>query len=102
MSLSVFTVPFASSQCTVPVVIRGAWFSFENGKNTLTEFDPDTMSGRGRCILMKEEYHVNYTFVFQNQACYSCVKILVRTVNVLEKTECKVQGKACDFLQIVC
>ncbi|KAL0277851.1 UNVERIFIED_CONTAM: hypothetical protein PYX00_004986 [Menopon gallinae] len=85
--LIAFSVPFTSAQCTVPVVVRGAWFSFENGQNTLTEFDPETMSGRGRCIAMKEEFHVNYTFVFQNEFCYFCVKILVRTVNVLEKIE---------------
>jgi len=43
---------------------------------------------------MIEEYHVNYTFVFRDtntpttyDSCYHCVKLIVRTVNVLEKLE---------------
>lgn len=38
---------------------------------------------------MLEEYHVNYTFVFRKNVCYHCVKLIVRTVNVLEKLEGK-------------
>lgn len=48
------------------------------------------MTNRGKCVNMLEEYHVNYTFVFQNEACYHCVKLIVRTVNVLEKLEGKI------------
>ncbi|CAL7952352.1 unnamed protein product [Xylocopa violacea] len=76
-----------SSPCQIPLVVRGSWFSWENGKNTLTEINGETMTGRGRCVNMLEEYHVNYTFIFQNEECYHCVKLIVRTVNVLEKLE---------------
>lgn len=93
-----FFFPVVSSQvpqvpqiqeCHIPFKIRGSWFSWENGQNTLTEFNADSMTKKGHCIASLEEYHVNYTFVFQNQYCYFCVKILVRTVNVLEKMESK-------------
>ncbi|PNF31490.1 hypothetical protein B7P43_G00751 [Cryptotermes secundus] len=76
-----------SAACTIPFIIRGAWFSWENGQNTLTEINAETMTRKGYCIALKEEYHVNYTFVFQDNKCYHCVKLLVRTVNVLEKLE---------------
>ncbi|XP_016916208.1 uncharacterized protein LOC108000412 [Apis cerana] len=76
-----------SNPCQIPLIIRGSWFSWENGRNTLTEINAETMTNRGKCVNMLEEYHVNYTFVFQNEACYHCVKLIVRTVNVLEKLE---------------
>lgn len=76
-----------ASGCTIPFIIRGSWFSWENGQNTLTEINAETMTRRGYCVAVKEEYHVNYTFVFQSNKCYHCVKFMVRTVNVLEKIE---------------
>jgi RNase P subunit RPR2 len=57
------------------------------------------MSKRGHCVDMKEEYHVNYTFVFKRDVCYHCVKLLVRTVNVLEKLESKYFHQ-CELLKI--
>lgn len=74
--------------CTIPAIIRGAWFSWEN-TNTLTEFDSTKMTNRGTCIDIRDDYHVNYTMVFhrEHENCFICVKILVRTVNVLEKME---------------
>ncbi|XP_011686017.1 PREDICTED: uncharacterized protein LOC105448875 [Wasmannia auropunctata] len=81
----------SQSGCQIPLVIRGTWFSWES-QNVLTEINANTMTGRGICVNMKEEYHVNYTFVFRDSnnpiaSCYHCVKLLVRTVNVLEKLE---------------
>ncbi|XP_030767437.1 uncharacterized protein LOC115891171 [Sitophilus oryzae] len=75
--------------CTIPPKIQGAWFSWENGRNTLTELDPTTMTNRGTCYDIRDDYHVNYTMVFHKSEdnCFRCVKILVRTVNVLEKIE---------------
>ncbi len=69
--------------------MRNQWFSWEDGLPTYTEFRSDSMSNRGACLDMKLEQLVNYTFTFHNpeKACYYCVKILVRTVNVLEKIE---------------
>lgn len=77
--------------CIIPMIMRNQWFSWERGKETFTEFRTDFMSNRGHCIDMKREYLVNYTFVFHNREnnCFYCVKILVRTVNVLEKIESK-------------
>lgn len=73
------------------MIMRNQWFSWERGKETFTEFQGDAMSNRGSCIDMKREHLVNYTFVFHNREndCFYCVKILVRTVNVLEKIESK-------------
>ncbi|XP_046384675.1 uncharacterized protein LOC124154964 [Ischnura elegans] len=76
-----------SGACSIPLIIRGSWFSWEDGTNTVTDINADFMSNRGYCVAMKEEHHVNYTFVFKQESCYHCVKLLVRTVNVLEKTE---------------
>ncbi|CAG9760014.1 unnamed protein product [Ceutorhynchus assimilis] len=74
--------------CTIPTIIRGAWFSWEN-KNTLTELDATTMTDKGTCVDIRDNFHVNYTMVLhrQNENCFICVKILVRTVNILEKME---------------
>lgn len=75
------------SNCFIPEVVRGAWFSWETGRNTLTEINAETMSNRGTCIAMKEYARLNYTFIFQKDACYHCVQLIVRTINVLEKVE---------------
>ena len=77
-------------ECTIPHVLKGAWFSWENGKNTLTELDSNTISRKGTCVDILNEYSTNYTIVFQNSDnCYYCVKFIVRTLNVLEKIESK-------------
>lgn len=89
ISLVIYSIQ-ESNPCQIPLIIRGSWFSWENGRNTLTEINAETMTNRGKCVNMLEEYHVNYTFVFQNEACYHCVKLIVRTVNVLEKLEGKI------------
>lgn len=36
---------------------------------------------------IKADFHVNYTMVLRYTNCYYCVKLIVRTVNVLEKIE---------------
>ncbi|KAK7861906.1 hypothetical protein R5R35_010939 [Gryllus longicercus] len=82
-----FCYAAGQSNCHIPIKIRGSWFSWENGENTLTVIDATSMSRKGICALSKEEYHVNYTFVFRKENCYNCIKLLVRTVNVLEKIE---------------
>ncbi|XP_050310583.1 uncharacterized protein LOC126746392 [Anthonomus grandis grandis] len=80
-----------SLNCTIPAVIRGAWYSWEN-QNTLTELDPSTMIRNGRydtCVDLKNDYHVNYTMVFhrENENCFICIKFLIRTLNIVEKIE---------------
>lgn len=84
------SVSFAAVNKTIiPPVLRGAWFSWENGKNTLTEINEDTHSTRGTLVDILNEFSTNYTAVFhyQDANCFYCVKFLVRTVNVLEKIE---------------
>jgi len=60
------------------------------------------MTNRGECIRSMEENQVNFTFVFHKQQqsimnsasdCYTCVKFMVRTVNVLDKMESKLFKK---------
>ena len=55
--------------------------------DTYTEFDASSMSGRGLCVAKREEYYVNYTFIFRQENCFHCVRIFVRTLNILEKIE---------------
>lgn len=74
--------------CQIPEVIRGAWYSWEN-RNVRTVIDAESMSDRGKCILMKENETTNHTFVFKKHTCYHCVQLVTRTSNILDKTECK-------------
>lgn len=85
------TVPESVQQdetrCTIPEVVRGTWFSWENGRNTLNEINAETMTDRGSCIAMKEPIRLHYFFIFQKDSCYHCVRLIVRTINVVEKVE---------------
>ncbi|XP_034938208.1 uncharacterized protein udt [Chelonus insularis] len=76
-----------NNECFIPEVIRGDWFSWENGRNTRTIIDSETMSDRGRCIKVKKTSQSHYTFIFEKNSCYHCVLLIVRTLNVLEKEE---------------
>lgn len=84
----------ARSECTIPVVLRGSWFSWEN-RQVETELNANEMHRNSDrnffCEDIKEDYHVNYTLVFSHPSdnCYHCVKFLIRTVNVLDKIESK-------------
>ncbi|CAD6219411.1 GSCOCG00004958001-RA-CDS [Cotesia congregata] len=71
----------------IPEVVRGDWFSWENGRNTRTEINADHMTDRGKIIYMNETQRLNYTFIFKKDTCYHCVKLIVRTINILEKVE---------------
>lgn len=53
----------------------------------VTDTETNDFFSRGLCVNIKADYRVNYTMVFQYTNCYYCVKLLVRTVNVLEKIE---------------
>lgn len=86
LSYALFSLQNGEAACDIPFIIRGAWFSWEN-RPVLTTIDATHMTDRGTCIDFQEDYHVNYTFVFQENSCFHCVKLLVRTVNVLDKLE---------------
>ncbi|KAK0166834.1 hypothetical protein PV327_004316 [Microctonus hyperodae] len=105
------------STCQIPKVVRGSWFSWELGKPTLTEINAETMTNRGSCLTMKELVRLQYTFIFQKDTCYHCVRLTVRTINVLEKMElscvnlppdveptvenvCRGLGKAQEFITL--
>ncbi|XP_039296192.1 uncharacterized protein LOC111047730 [Nilaparvata lugens] len=82
------------SECQIPKVMQNSWFSWENGRQTMTEFNADVMRRTGLpgdlpCINIQEENKINFTLVIHNnkEGCYICSKIMVRTVNVLEKIE---------------
>ena len=80
-----------SKGCDIPFVVRGTWFHRDNGEYFTTEINGDTMTDRGECLYSHNSHHVNYTFVFHDPqtTCYHCVNFFVRTVNILDKIECK-------------
>ncbi|CAH1984072.1 unnamed protein product [Acanthoscelides obtectus] len=47
----------------------------------------NSIAPKGTCVDIRDDYHVNYTMVFKRGTCYTCIKFMVRTVNVLEKIE---------------
>ena len=75
------------ANCTIPIIVRGKWFSRENNVNNHVDINDKFMTDRGECVDIRDRFHVNYTMVFKNHKCYYCVKIIVRTFNVLEKIE---------------
>ncbi|XP_063593515.1 uncharacterized protein LOC134770506 [Penaeus indicus] len=77
----------SADKCEVPYVIRGTWFSFESGSNTITDIDQTTMTGHGTCVDVKVYRHDFKAFLFKDNECFYCVHFNVRTVNVLEKSE---------------
>ncbi|XP_066960494.1 uncharacterized protein udt isoform X1 [Macrobrachium rosenbergii] len=76
----------AEAQCVVPYVIRGSWFSFEKGTNTITDIDISSMSRHGTCVALKVHRHDVKSLLFKTDRCYYCVEFHIRTVNVLQKT----------------
>lgn len=76
-----------TDSCRIPTVIQGAWFSIENGRHAEITLDADSMTDRGKCIDVTSDNNDNFTFVFKKESCHYCVRILLRTVNVLQKIE---------------
>jgi len=76
-----------NAECTIPEILRGSWFSWETGRPLTTVLDATTMSQRGRCIYSERDGG-DYTFIFKDSKnCHHCVRALVRTVNIFEKSE---------------
>lgn len=80
-------IPYEYSPCSIPQTLQGEWFSREHGENILTVIDSTSFSTHGRCIDQASLQFDNFTFVLQQGSCYHCVRLLVRTLNVLEKIE---------------
>lgn len=74
-------------ECTLPQTIQGEWFSREGGQNVFTQINANSISNRGRCLEFKQTNNDNFTIVAKQNNCYHCIRIFIRTLNVLEKTE---------------
>ncbi len=96
--------------CDIPQTLQGEWFSREDGENVYTVITSDSLSNRGRCLHMHSTNYDNFTLVLQQgyslklsfsktlsesnlnllfRSCYHCVRLIIRTLNVLEKIESK-------------
>lgn len=73
--------------CQIPYVLHGEWFSRENGRNTHTTFERSESNQHGSCREIITDNNDNITMVFQHGDCFHCVRILVRTLNVLQKSQ---------------
>ncbi|XP_077549951.1 protein undicht [Haemaphysalis longicornis] len=74
-------------RCSIPQTLQGEWYSKEAGDDTYTTIDDNRMSNRGNCLHLVNRNNDNFTIIFENNDCYYCVRIFVRTLNVLEKIE---------------
>ncbi|XP_037948538.1 uncharacterized protein LOC119680002 isoform X2 [Teleopsis dalmanni] len=76
-------------RCMVPKKLHGTWFSLEQDVPTTTVLNETSMSRRGDCIDMSKDNGEEYLFIFKenNINCYHCVKMIIRTVNVIEMVQ---------------
>lgn len=77
----------ARGKCWIPETLHGEWYSKEAGDDTYTTIDGESMSNRGRCLELIRKRNDDFTIIFDKGSCYYCVRIYVRTLNVLEKIE---------------
>lgn len=40
------TVSSISADCNIPIVLRNTWFSYENGRQTITDINASEMTGK--------------------------------------------------------
>ncbi|KAH7640295.1 hypothetical protein HUG17_7762 [Dermatophagoides farinae] len=78
---------YGYERCIVPTTLRGEWFSREDGQNVVTRISENEFSDRGFCMEMVAHSYDNFTFLLKKADCLSCVRILIRTLNVMEKIE---------------
>lgn len=73
----------------IPQTLHGEWFSRERGINVFTTIDSQDISNRGRLIDLTSYNNDNYTMVVYNSTnnCHYCVRLIIRTLNVLDKIE---------------
>lgn len=73
----------------IPHTLRGEWFSREKGQNYFTFIDSNTITDRGRLVDITNSNNDNFTLVLfnSNNNCHYCVRLLIRTLNVLDKIE---------------
>ncbi|KAM7288077.1 uncharacterized protein ISCGN_031766 [Ixodes scapularis] len=74
-------------RCQMPQTLHGEWYSKEYGDDTYTVIDTHGMSNRGSCLFLTISTNDNFTIIFDKGSCFYCVRIFVRTLNVLQKVE---------------
>lgn len=96
----------SDQRCNIMQTLHGEWFSRENGNNVFTIINSNSMTDRGDCIEVLNKNNDNFTIVFKDsyRQCYYCVRLLVRSINVLEKieTECQSMGNERPTIENVC
>lgn len=73
----------------IPQTLRGEWFSRERGANVFTTIEEHHISDRGRLQEVNNYNNDNFTLILFNNTnnCYYCLRLLIRTLNVLDKIE---------------
>lgn len=73
----------------IPHTLRGEWFSRERGANVFTTIEQYDITDRGRLQDITNSNNDNFTLVLYNgrNNCHYCVRLLIRTLNVLDKIE---------------
>ncbi|XP_015930665.1 uncharacterized protein [Parasteatoda tepidariorum] len=86
-SITVVHAYYDDGYCVLPQTLHGEWFSREDGLNNFITVDSKSIQGRGKCREILDTNNDNFTILLQQDNCYNCIRILVRTLNVLEKIE---------------
>lgn len=73
----------------IPLTLRGEWYSRERGTNVFTSIDQYDITDKGRLQEMTSNNNDNFTLVLYNQRnnCHYCMRLLIRTLNVIDKIE---------------
>lgn len=84
--------------CTIPSQLQGEWYSREKGSDVITKITENEIIKDSKsvstayqtyCVSMVQNGNDNYTFHLRatKSQCHFCLRILLRTLNVLEKIE---------------
>lgn len=73
----------------IPHTLRGEWYSRERGTNVFTTIEQTEITDRGRLQDLTSSNNDNFTLVLYNSRnnCHYCMRLLIRTLNVLDKIE---------------
>ena len=70
-----------------PLLLRGEWFSWEEGREVDTSIDEVWIEGLGQPVDAAQLRRDTFQYVFSSHQCFVCIRLLVRSWNVLEKLE---------------
>ncbi|XP_045118483.1 uncharacterized protein LOC123508688 isoform X1 [Portunus trituberculatus] len=88
-----------------PLLLRGEWFSWEEGREVDTSINEGWFKSLGQPVDAAQLRRDSFQYVFSHHQCFVCVRLLVRSWNVLEKLEgpCVSDGSdvaaACRWLE---